>query len=126
MPFSLVDSFMTFKIATEVDPNHADAYFNMGTGDSNAGINRLLLYFIHVCMHKYMYICNKKVSRLFLRIISAVLQQMRRHDEAIPAFEISAELDKSSGSALVCFVMAKMMMIYLLLLLLLLIMMVIF
>ncbi len=26
-------AFLTFKTATEVDPNHADAYFNMGTGD---------------------------------------------------------------------------------------------
>jgi hypothetical protein len=33
--------------------------------------------------------------------VVSVLQQMRRHEEAIPAFETSAELDKSSGSALV-------------------------
>jgi hypothetical protein len=33
--------------------------------------------------------------------VVSVLQQMRRHEEAIQAFETSAELDKSSGSALV-------------------------
>jgi hypothetical protein len=33
--------------------------------------------------------------------VVSVLQQMRRHEEAIQAFDTSAELDKSSGSALV-------------------------
>jgi hypothetical protein len=43
-------------------------------------------------------------SHLFIlnpKPVLSVLQQMRRHEEAIPAFETSAELDKSSGSALV-------------------------
>lgn len=26
-------AYLTFKTATEIDPKHADAYFNMGTGD---------------------------------------------------------------------------------------------